>query len=137
MRKPAFSICKNKDADQLRGGFATRIVQSLYFLNLKFQASSHLVWLYSLVCVGPGWKPRRLVFSQRSSYIFLSWATLLMSYVPSQINSKSTAARSHYANAPMQYTVIFHSCKNDNFQIKNCNIFAQNKDRGYMLEPPQ
>ena len=26
-------------------GFATLIVQSLYFLNMKFQASSHLVWL--------------------------------------------------------------------------------------------
>ena len=32
--------------------FATRIVQSLYFLNPKFQASSHLLWLYSPVCVG-------------------------------------------------------------------------------------
>ena len=29
----------------------------------------------------------------------------------------------HYANTSMQYTVIFHSCKNDNFQIKNCDIF--------------
>ena len=48
--------------------FATRIVQSFYFLNPKFQASSHLVWLYSPVCVGPGRKPRRPVFSQRGSY---------------------------------------------------------------------
>ena len=47
--------------------FATRIVQSLYFLNPKFQASSHLLWLYSPVCVGPGRKPRRPVFSQRGS----------------------------------------------------------------------
>ena len=38
-----------------------RIVQSLYFLNPKFQASSHLLWLYSPVCVGPGRKPRRPV----------------------------------------------------------------------------
>ena len=45
--------------------FATRIVQSLYFLNLKFQASSHLLWLYGPVCVGLGRKPRRPVFSQR------------------------------------------------------------------------
>ena len=36
--------------------FATRIVQSLYFLNPKFQASSHLLWLHSPVCVGPGKK---------------------------------------------------------------------------------
>ena len=58
MRKPDFSICENKDADQLISAFvfATRIVQSLYFLNAKFQASSHLQWLYSPVCVGPGRK---------------------------------------------------------------------------------
>ena len=37
--------------------FASWIVQSLYFLNTKFQASSHLQWLYSLVCVGPGQNP--------------------------------------------------------------------------------
>ena len=37
--------------------FATRIVQSLYFLNTKFHASSCLLWLYSPVCVGPGQKP--------------------------------------------------------------------------------
>ena len=37
--------------------FATYIVQSLFFLNPKFQASSHLLELYSLVCVGPGRKP--------------------------------------------------------------------------------
>ena len=61
MRKPAFCICENKDADQLRGYdqlrgnreanqrqfvFAIRIVQSLYYLYPKFQASSHLLWLY-------------------------------------------------------------------------------------------
>ena len=34
--------------------FAIRIVQTLYYLNSKFQASSHLLWLYSPVCVGPG-----------------------------------------------------------------------------------
>ena len=74
MRKPAFCICENKDADQLRTAklisvfvFATWIVQPLYFLNPKFQASSHLIWLYSLVCIGPGTKPRRPVFSERGS----------------------------------------------------------------------
>ena len=36
----------------------------------------------------------------------------------------------------MQYTVIFHSCKNDNFQMKNSDIFlifAQNIDSEYTL----
>ena len=51
--------------------FATRIVQSLYFLFPKFRASSHLVWLYSPVCVGPARKSRRLVFSQRGSYVYV------------------------------------------------------------------
>ena len=36
--------------------FATKIVQSVFFLNPKFQASSHLLWLYRLFCVGPGQK---------------------------------------------------------------------------------
>ena len=53
--------------------FATRIVQSLYYLNPKLQASSHLVWLYSPVCVGPGRKPRRPVFSQGGSILVLLW----------------------------------------------------------------
>ena len=50
MRKPTFCICKNKDADQLPGNceadqrlsFRYQIVQFLYFLHTKFQASSHL-----------------------------------------------------------------------------------------------
>ena len=71
--KPGFCICENKDADQLRGisafVFATRIVQSLFFLNLKFQASSHLLWLYSPGCAGPGQKTRKPVFSQRGSFL--------------------------------------------------------------------
>ena len=75
MRKPAFCICENKDADQLPVTaklisafvFATRIVHSLFFLNPKFQASSHLLWLYNPVCVGSGRKHRRQVFSQRGS----------------------------------------------------------------------
>ena len=33
--------------------FATRIVQFLFFLNPKFQASSSFLCLYRLVCVGP------------------------------------------------------------------------------------
>ena len=37
--------------------FAIRIVQLLYFLNPKFQASSQLLCLYSSVCVEPVRKP--------------------------------------------------------------------------------
>ena len=59
--KPTICIGENKDADQLRGNrvfvFATQIVQFLFYLNPKFQASSSFLCLYSPVCVGPVRKP--------------------------------------------------------------------------------
>ena len=65
MGKPTICIGENKDADQLRGNreadhafvFATRIEHFLFYLNLKFQASSLLLSLDSSVCVGPVRKP--------------------------------------------------------------------------------
>ena len=65
MGKPTICIGENKDADQLRGNreadqpfvFATRIVQFLFYLTPKFQASSLLLCLYRPVCVGPVRKP--------------------------------------------------------------------------------
>ena len=57
--------------------FAIQIVQFLYYLNPKFQASSHLLWLYSPVCVRPGRKPRRPVFSQQGSYTCWHYFCLL------------------------------------------------------------
>ena len=67
MRKLNFCLCENKGADQLRSNceaelisafvFATWIIQSLFFLNSKFQASSHLQWLHRPVCVRPGRDP--------------------------------------------------------------------------------
>ena len=46
----------------------------------------------------------------------------------------------HYANMPMLYTALFHGNKNDNFHMKDCDIFyifAQNIICGYTLDPPQ
>ena len=71
MRKPTFYRCENKGADQLRRNceadqrlcFLLRIVQFLYFLNPKFQVSSHQdLCLYSLVCVEPVLKPHCRLF---------------------------------------------------------------------------
>ena len=81
MRKQTFCICENKDADQLRGNreagqrLCFRYIDNLhspYFLNAKFQASSHFLLLYSLVCVGPGRKPERWFFhdAARMQFIF-------------------------------------------------------------------
>ena len=69
--KIGFCICVNKDADQLISAFvfATQIEHSLFFLNPKFQASSHLLWLYNPVCVGPGQNPENR-FSQNEAQPF-------------------------------------------------------------------
>ena len=43
----------------------------------------------------------------------------------------------YYENTPMQYAANFHGCKNENFQMKNYDIFlifAQNINCGYTLE---
>ena len=81
MRNPAFCICKNKDADQLCNCvtaqlisafvFATGKVQSLFYLNPTFQAYSHLLWVYSLVCVRPGRKSRRPIWFGYKSGLWL------------------------------------------------------------------
>ena len=44
----------------------------------------------------------------------------------------------NYDNSPMQYTQIFHVCKNGVFQMKNYDnflILAQNIDRGFTRDP--
>ena len=106
MRKPAFCICENKGADQLRAFvFATQIVQSLYYLNPKFQASSHLLWLYSPVCVGPGQKPRTTVFSQRGSYVYVSHK------LPADLVQSALCLYRHHASfACFTNVMIFTAC---------------------------
>ena len=76
--KICFCISKNKDAAQVTAQlisafvFSTKTLQTLYFLNPKFQASSHVRLLYSSVCVGPGLKPRRQVLSRLCSYLVVN-----------------------------------------------------------------
>ena len=65
MRKPDFCLCENKAVTaQLISAFiiATQIVQFIYLLIPKFQASSHLMWFYSPVCVEPGRKTPKTGF---------------------------------------------------------------------------
>ena len=77
VRKRAFRICENKGADQLRSNreadqrLCFRYLDSIIPLLPKSEisSSSHLLWLYSPVCVRPGRKPQRPVFSQRGSNI--------------------------------------------------------------------
>ena len=58
--------------------FAARIVHSLFFLNPKFQVSSPFLRLYRQVCVGPGRKSWRPVFSRLGSSYNLFFAAHLL-----------------------------------------------------------
>ena len=76
MRKSDFYLCEKKAQVSFAVTaklisafvFATRIVQFLFFLNPKFQASCLLLCLYKSVCVGAGRNSRRPVFSRRGSF---------------------------------------------------------------------
>ena len=70
MRKPYFCIDENKGTDQLRGNNHAADQHHCFCIidntiPLQFKASSHNLWMYSLVCVGPvspGWKNPRTGF---------------------------------------------------------------------------
>ena len=76
MGKPTICIGENKGADQLRSNceadqrLCFRYSDSTFPLLLKFQASSSLVCLYSLVCVEPVRKPH-CWFSHEAAHLLL------------------------------------------------------------------
>ena len=86
MRKMAFSICENKDADQLCSKCAAD--QRLCFCyihstipllpNPKLQAFIHLLWMYSPVCVNLVENPEDM-FSRDAAQIILSFLLLIKS----------------------------------------------------------
>ena len=100
MRKPTFCICEYKDADQLRSNCAADLRLCFRYTDStipllpksKIKASSYLLWLQSLVCVGPGQKPRRPVFSQRGSYFMTNLNERILAEATSQ-TCKLTNAR--------------------------------------------
>ena len=91
MRKKDSCLCETKGTDQLCSNctvscavtarlistfvFPIRIVQILFFLNPKFQDSSHLLWLHGLLCVRPGRKPRSFLALKLIYYCPLSHVT--------------------------------------------------------------
>ena len=81
MGKPTICICENKDADQLRGNreadqrLCFRYSDSTIPLLFKILNSfCDCTGLY-VVCVGPGWEPRRPIFSCRCSFLLRSLAS--------------------------------------------------------------
>ena len=58
-------MCNTAGAAALMPQYYCSTASTANFTSMKFQASSLLLRLYSPVCVGPGRKPRRPVFSRR------------------------------------------------------------------------
>ena len=89
MRKPDFCPSENKGADQLHSNceadqrLCFRYMDSTIPLLIKpkFQASSLLPRLYRPVCVRPGWKPRRLVFSRLGSFFIRYYTGVLLTLI--------------------------------------------------------
>ena len=66
-RRSAQRLCfRHTDSEIPLSSLSTKLHN---YVNPKFQSSSHLLRRYSSVCVGPGRKPRRPVFSQRGSMV--------------------------------------------------------------------
>ena len=84
MRKPIFAYAKTKV--QIRAQlistfvFAIKIVQSLYFLNLTFQVSNHLLWLNSTHEIGFDGKTRKSSPYATEDYnlVLYNFSTLFM-----------------------------------------------------------
>ena len=77
------------------------------FLNLSGCHSNINSQLLKKVCFS------RTISRLKVTYMFMVFATSLVVFL----------LLCHYANMSVQYTAIFHGCKNDNFQMKNCDIF--------------
>ena len=78
----------------------------LYFLNTKFLAFSHLLCLYSWVCVGPVWKPHCWFshdVAHLSSYLNYTTISVLTQHI---CCNKSTFRLSKLSNLE----AMFYSC---------------------------
>ena len=86
MRKTARRKCKHKNADQLCGNHAADQRLCFRFIGRKVpllpkskvSASSHLLTLYSPVCVGAGRQTQRQIFLCFGSFNVLSLETQLI-----------------------------------------------------------
>ena len=72
--------------------FPTYIVQYLYSLNPKFQASRNLLWLYSSVCVTWSKSPKKSLLMMR---LKLYGCTLIVTVIPSSMTSVPTRTHPH------------------------------------------
>ena len=92
--------------------FATGKVQSLFFLNPKFQASSHLLCLYSPVCVRPVRKPH-CWFSHEVAQIIHNSITNEITGHPVQSQIIHNSITNEITGHPVQSQIIHNSITNE------------------------
>ena len=82
LRRTLFS-CPQNVKETAYKGMVRPILEYGSSFHTNFQASiiSHVQWLHSPVCVGPGQKPRRLFFSLWGSYIFMHFLTIYVFFL--------------------------------------------------------
>ena len=100
-RKPFFAHPKPKMQISFAVSY-TQIVQFFFFINPKLQAPRHILQLFSPVCVGPGQKPLRPVFSQRGSYCRGHFLQHVASFFPFNHSPKD------YEEIVRQMWVFYH-----------------------------
>ena len=99
--------------------FPTLTVQFLFFLNSKFQYSSHVLWLHRSVCVRPVWKFRSPVFLWRSS-ITKHFMCLAQTLRQTFLGVSSTASRK---NVYAMYTPLYPTFMWQNWGMQGIPIF--------------
>ena len=132
-------IGENKGADQLRSNceadqrlcFRYTIVQFLYFSNPKFQASSHLLCLYSPVCVGPVRKPH-CWFSHEVAH-FLYICALFVQNVP--INLIPAFGFTFQFNI-LYLISVQEQLESDLRQMNHFLVMEERRSGIYLTEPP-
>ena len=73
MRKPAFCICENKDADQLHSNYCAAVQRLLYTDSTipLLPIYENLLWLYSLICVGLVGNPKGRFYINEAHFVIL------------------------------------------------------------------
>ena len=123
MRKPYFCLCVNKGADHLCSNctadqrlcfrYSDSTISLLLLKISKLQAATFLLRPYRPVCVGPGRKSRRPVFSRRGS-VLLEFNNRCTNNFHTQGCYPTTNNNKHYLFSIKQYIA-------SSLQIQHCS----------------
>ena len=127
--------------------FCEEVYSSIKGNNFLPKKQDELLWMrHDLECVRAFISLRMQSFLLRITKILIRLRGLIWVFVwrtCQKIRCLTLRTRCylfHYENTPIQLYRKFRLQKNENFQIKNSDIFyisAQNIDCGYLLEPPR